>query len=99
MRLIMNKKVLGSVEQIVFAGAMVGMLTLGMWGMGCRTVTMATVDASTGKTNVVSSTEPDATAVALVSGTAKSAAYLGTKIYLEGLPPRLAGHPEAREQF
>jgi hypothetical protein len=65
---------------------------------GCRTVTSSSVDAN-GQTNIVTSRVPDATTVALIAGTAKSAAYLGTKIYLEGLPPRLAGHPEAREEF
>lgn len=64
----------------------------------CKTVTTSSVDAS-GKTNVVSSTVPDAAVVQIVATTAKSAAYLGTKVYLEGLPPRLPGHPEARAQF
>lgn len=64
----------------------------------CHTVSTYSVDSS-GKTNVVTQTVPDAATVQIVATTAKSAAYLGTKIYLEGLPPRVPGHPEARAQF
>lgn len=61
---------------------------------GCKTVT-TTDAAGVLQTNRV----PDQLAIDLSAGVARSAAYLGTKIYLEGLPPRLAGHPQDRQSF
>jgi hypothetical protein len=78
--------------------AAIALLALLFTTSACHTVANYSVD-DTGKTNVVTSTVPDAAMVQVVATTAKSAAYLGTKIYLEGLPPRLPAHPEAREQF
>jgi hypothetical protein len=61
---------------------------------GCKTVT-STDSSGASVTNKV----PDDMAIAIAAGAAKSAAYLGTKVYLEGLPPRLAGHPADRDKF
>jgi len=61
---------------------------------GCKTVVSTD---PTGKT--VTNRVPDQVAITIAAGAAKSAAYLGTKIYLEGLPPRLAGHPQDRDKF
>jgi hypothetical protein len=59
---------------------------------GCKTATYQ--DPGTGL--VVTNRVPD---VALMTGVAKSAAYLGTEIYLQGIPPGVPGHPEARPAF
>src|ERR1044071_557823 len=45
---------------------------------------------------IVTNTVPD---VQQMTAIAKSAAYLGTSVYLNGLPPRLAGHPGDRPAF
>jgi hypothetical protein len=74
--------------------AMFACAVLAVASIGCKTV--VTTDA-----NGISSTNkvPDQVAIAIATGAAKSAAYLGTKIYLEGIPPRLAGHPNDRPAF
>lgn len=74
--------------------AAVSIASIATFSMGCKTV--VTTDASgVSSTNKV----PDEVAITLATGAARSAAYLGTKIYLEGLPPRLAGHPNDRQAF
>lgn len=70
-----------------------GLLAIvGVAGFGCRTVTYQDPGTGAISTNRV----PD---VVLMAGIAKSAAYLGTEIYLQGIPPRVPGHPEARGAF
>src|ERR1051326_9520551 len=67
---------------------------LAMASTGCKTV-VSTDSSGVASTNRV----PDQMAIDLAAGAARSAAYLGTKIYLEGIPPRLAGHPNDRQAF
>jgi hypothetical protein len=74
--------------------ALLACAVLAMGSTGCKTVT-TTDAAGVTTTNRVA----DQAVIALAAGTAKSAAYLGTKIYLEGLPPKLAGHPNDRAAF
>ncbi len=58
---------------------------------GCKTMTSTNAAGVT-----VTNSAPDVDAMASI---AKSAAYLGTSVYLNGLPPRLAGHPQDRPAF
>jgi hypothetical protein len=61
---------------------------------GCKTVVSTGADGAS-----VTNKVPDQLAIQTAAGVARSAAYLGTKIYLEGLPPKLAGHPNDRQAF
>jgi hypothetical protein len=82
----MNK--IGKVLALLLAGAVLAI------GSGCKTVVSTDANGIT-STNKV----PDQVAIDLSVGVARSAAYLGTKIYLEGLPPGLPGHPNDRQAF
>lgn len=66
---------------------------------GCKTATfsnLSTNSAGAVVTNTVTQRVPD---VAQMQTIAKSAAYLGTQVWLNGLPPSLAAHPNDRAKF
>lgn len=69
-------------------------LMAALLGAGCTKTTLSVPSNGTNQVSTVS--VPD---VQLMCGVAKSAAYLGTSVWLYGLPPGLAGHPQDREAF
>lgn len=61
---------------------------------GCKTVVSTDANGVT-STNKV----PDQVAIATATGIVQSAAYLGTTIYLQGIPPNVPAHPNDRQAF
>lgn len=62
---------------------------------GCKTATFSQINAD-GTTNIVTKSVPD---VAQMQAVAKSAAYLGTTIWLQGIPPNVPAHPADLQKF
>ncbi len=73
---------------------LIPILSLSLFNTGCMHLA-STTNPSTGVVTPGASV-PN---VPLMCSTAKSAAYLGTLIYLNGLPPNLKGHPQDRAAF
>jgi hypothetical protein len=63
---------------------------------GCKTATYSSINPVTGQTNTITQKVPD---VAQMQTIAKSAAYIGTQVWLNGLPPSVPGHPADRTKF
>jgi hypothetical protein len=78
----------GNLMALLLAGAVLAI------GSGCKTVVSTDANGVT-TTNKV----PDQVAIDLATGAARSAAYLGTTIYLNGIAPNVPGHPNDRPAF